>query len=80
MSGFHASFNSSDTFNATLKESGNLKATFGMSGGSSGTKDYNKLINQPQIEDRVLIGNKTFEQLGLSPMTFEDIDNLIFRQ
>ncbi len=42
--------------------------------------DYMPLINKPQIENRELIGNKTFEELGLSPMGLDDIDEIIFRQ
>lgn len=43
-----------------------------------GTGDYTKLINKPQIEDVTLSGNKTWGQLGLSEITFEDIDDIIF--
>jgi hypothetical protein len=33
-----------------------------------GTDDYNQLRNKPQIEAVTLQGDKSFEQLGLSPI------------
>lgn len=36
----------------------------------NGVSDYERLNNKPSIEDVTLIGNKTFEDLGL-----ESIDN-----
>lgn len=41
--------------------------------GSGGTNDYNQLTNKPRIEDVVLIGNKSFENLGLIPITTADL-------
>lgn len=42
-----------------------------------GTKDYNKLSNHPSIEGVELVGDKTFVQLGLRPLTTAEIDALI---
>ena len=38
-------------------------------GGSGGTGNYNLLINLPMVNDRVLKGNKSFEDLGLRWVT-----------
>lgn len=38
--------------------------------------DYNKLNNKPKINDVELFNNKTFEELGLLPMTNSDVDEL----
>lgn len=46
-------------------------------GNGLGTKDYNKLINKPQIESVELIGDKTFEELGLSVLSASDILNIL---
>lgn len=46
-------------------------------GNGQGTKDYNKLINKPQIEEVELIGNKTFEELGLYSMDATDILSIL---
>ena len=46
-------------------------------GNGLGTKDYNKLINKPQIESVELIGDKTFEELGLSALSAADILNIL---
>lgn len=42
-----------------------------------GEKDYEKLFNHPQIESNVLIGNKTFEELGLSELSGDDLINIL---
>ena len=34
---------------------------------TSGTSDYNELINKPQINNIALIGNKTLDDLGIQP-------------
>ncbi len=40
------------------------------------TIDYEDLINKPQIESNELIGNKTFDQLSLEPLTENEIDEV----
>ncbi len=45
--------------------------------GPMGTTNYNLLENRPSIQSIELIGNKTFEELGLSAMTPNEIENLI---
>lgn len=40
-------------------------------GSSGGTSDYNKMKNKPSIEHVELIGDKSFEELGL-----ENMDNM----
>lgn len=35
---------------------------------NAGTKDYNVLENKPKIEGRTLQGDKTYDDLGLSPI------------
>lgn len=37
-------------------------------GPGGGTSDYEKLKNKPSIEDVELVGNKSFEELGLEKM------------
>ena len=41
------------------------------------TNDYEILINKPRIESRVLIGNKTFEDLGLSSIDADDLIEIL---
>lgn len=48
-----------------------------ISAGEDGTKDYEKLINKPQINDVELIGNKSFEDFDAFRMTNTDIQNII---
>lgn len=40
-------------------------------GSASGSADYNKLRNKPSIEHVELVGDKSFEELGL-----ENMDNM----
>lgn len=39
----------------------------------NGTSDYEQLQNIPQIESVKLIGNKTFPELGISPISADDL-------
>lgn len=43
----------------------------------SGTADYNRLRNKPQINNTELTGNKSFDDLGLSSLTNEEIEALL---
>lgn len=43
-----------------------------------GTRDYELLINKPQIEGVTLIGNKTFEELTLIGLTNEELEALLY--
>ena len=43
-------------------------------------KDYEKLINQPSVNGEILIGDKTFEQLGRENMRNKAIKDLIDEQ
>lgn len=38
------------------------------SGQPGESKDYNKLVNKPQINGVTLEGNKTLEELGIAPL------------
>lgn len=39
----------------------------------AGTYNYEELDNKPKIESVELVGDKTFEQLGLEPMDADDL-------
>lgn len=47
------------------------------SGGGTGTNNYNDLTNKPQIENNVLIGNQTFEDLGLEALSNQEIEEML---
>ena len=66
------------TIKAKIGEKPTIKATLnGVTVLGSGILDYNKLINKPQINDVELIHNKTFEDLGLRPLSFLEIKRII---
>lgn len=44
----------------------------------SGTTNYDILSNKPRIENIELKGNKTFVELGLAPVTPQDIDKILY--
>ncbi len=48
-----------------------------MKGQGSGTDDYEELKNRPSINDVVLSGDKTFIDLGLSPLSNMEIMGII---
>ncbi len=45
--------------------------------GPAGTTNYNLLENRPSIQSIELIGNRTFEDLGIIPISQEEIVNLL---
>ncbi len=47
--------------------------------GSGGTNDYEKLINKPKVNEVDLIGNRSFEELGMTPLTNIEILEIIKR-
>lgn len=61
---------------------GRLSGGGTLSGGLSQTiisysQDYNDLYNKPQINEIELVGNKTFDELGMSAMSNLDIWEII---
>lgn len=44
----------------------------------AGTSDYERLRNKPQIEFVELIGNKSFEELGLEPITSDELIDILY--
>lgn len=45
--------------------------------GPIGTTDYIGLLNRPSIQSIELIGNRTFEELGITPISQEEIVNIL---
>ncbi len=43
----------------------------------AGTKDYEKLINKPRVNTIELVGDKSFADLGLRPLTNLEIEALL---
>lgn len=64
----------SGNINAQKSISGNI--TYGVGKGET-IKDYDLLINKPQIESVELQGNKTFEELGLYNMEADEILSIL---
>ena len=62
--------------NGDINSLSNINGNIANGNGRS-TRDYNKLINKPQIESIELIGDKTFEELGLSSLEVSDILNIL---
>ena len=62
----------------TVRLTGDIKVPVASSG--SGTSDYNDLSNKPSINNKVLSGDKTLEELGIQPSgdyaTKDDIPSL----
>lgn len=41
--------------------------------------DYNHLVNKPRVNDVELVGDKSFEELGVNPMTNIEIKEIFNR-
>lgn len=65
------------------KLSGSISSTGGLTGGISrprdGTRDYEELGNKPKINGVVLIGDRSFEDLGEETMTNIEIATIFNR-
>lgn len=63
----------------TLSSTGTLVGTLNQYGSGSGTNNYEDLINLPQINDVLVIGNKSLDAYGIQPTIdyadSSDIDN-----
>lgn len=44
---------------------------------TSGTNDYNDLVNKPSINGVELVGDKTTEELDILPLTNAEIDDFM---
>lgn len=78
----------SDKITAVIGTSPRLDAAFQRNSGlnmamskGAGTGNYNALTNHPSIEGRELVGDKSFEELGLHTMSnleIKDLFNSVF--
>ena len=67
---------------SAAKMSGSLNADAGMSGDlkmaeRSSENDYEKLHNKPKINGVELVGNQSFDDLGMSELTALDVFNIL---
>ena len=62
----------SGSLNTDASMSGNLKMADRVI-----EKDYEKLVNKPSINGVELVSDKSFEELGVSPMTNSEILEII---
>ena len=46
--------------------------------GTSGTDNYEKLKNKPSIEGVTLQGDKTFPELGVRPLSVQEIEKILY--
>lgn len=63
--------------NAQLEADDDLAADFGTIQKVS-TSNYEDLYNKPKIEGVTLIGDKTYDELGLPGITAQEIDDILF--
>lgn len=68
--------NSGNNILTEMVTQNNLETAIIPYSGAGGTTDYNKLKNKPSIEQIELNGNKSFNDLGLIPITIQEINNL----
>lgn len=71
-----ATIQTKGTLQGTIQTKGCLAANMTIPKTTKGENDYEKLINLPRIEEVTLIGNKTFDELGMSECTNQEIIDL----
>ena len=77
MADFNMTFETDNTFNMSFDGDNDFNAGF-ENVQVVETGDYEKLSNKPRIEEVILIGNKTFKQLGLESMTVQEVQAILY--
>lgn len=70
---------SGDTFYRLKGDNSWIKITIG-GGGGGGTTDYNQLTNKPSVNGVELVGNRSSDDLDVSPESRVEGEQLIFDQ
>lgn len=84
MSGIKLVTKSFDIDDGVSLDTGTIKFTAKLNGATSGggTRDYEKLINQPSVNNVTLVGNKTSKQIHvqheMKAISEQEIDKIIF--
>ena len=69
----------------SIRAAGNISGSLTPRGNVSGSvgraekvyeNDYNKLVNKPQIEGNTLEGDKTFDDLGMTPLSAQELADM----
>lgn len=67
------------TLTASLSQNGRtIGGSVAPGSSGTGTSDYERLRNKPQIESVELIGNKSFEELGLEPIASDELIDILY--
>lgn len=77
MATFNAKFTEGSGMNATFLYEESLNSEFGNTQIIE-TGDYNALSNKPSIENVVLQGNKTIQQIGVGTATIAEIEKILY--
>ena len=67
---------SAETLSGSLNAEQSMSGTLNMAK-STVEKDYEKLQNRPKINGVELIGNQSFDDLGMSELTALDVYNIL---
>ena len=69
----------------SIRAAGNISGSLTPRGNVSGNigkaekvyeNDYNKLVNKPQIEGNTLENDKTFDELGMAPLSAQELADM----
>ena len=69
----------------SIRAAGNISGSLTPRGNVSGSvgraekvyeNDYNNLINKPQIEGNTLENDKTFDELGMTPLSAQELADM----
>lgn len=82
MSGIIGIGSLSGTISSEGKLAGTISGSSNLTGDLSNDinhKSYNDLVDKPSINEVILQGDKSFEELGLGTLSDQDIDDIISR-
>lgn len=76
MDKINGSIKSTDIIKGNLTNQNNIRGNIVYPNGIE-IRDYELLFNKPQIETVELIGNKSFDDLGLSKISVNEINSIL---
>lgn len=75
MANMRVSIRAAGSISGNLTPRGNVSGSVGRAE-KVYENDYNKLINKPQIEGHTLENDKTFDELGMTPLSAQELADM----
>ena len=75
MANMRVSIRAAGSISGSLTPRGNVSGSVGRAE-KVYENDYNKLVNKPQIEGNTLENDKTFDELGMTPLSAQELADM----